>query len=59
MLLQAFGAVGAIETAYYRAAGKQRLFSEQNLIDCSWDIFDVSGALPVSLRFPLCCHLVA
>jgi hypothetical protein len=36
----AFGAVGAIETAYYRVAGKQRLFSEQNLIDCSWDIFD-------------------
>lgn len=41
--VQAFGAVGALETAYYRVTGKQRLFSEQNLIDCSWDIFDVSN----------------
>jgi Papain family cysteine protease len=41
-LLQAFGAIGAIETAYYRITGKQKLFSEQNLIDCSWDIYDVS-----------------
>ena len=39
---QAFGAIGAIETAYYRITGKQKLFSEQNLIDCSWDIYDVS-----------------
>jgi cathepsin L len=36
----AFGAIGAIETAYYRITGKQKLFSEQNLIDCSWDIYD-------------------
>jgi Papain family cysteine protease len=43
--VQAFGAIGAIETAYYRITGKQRLFSEQNLIDCSWDIFDVSCRL--------------
>ncbi len=49
-MVQAFGAIGAIETAYYRITGKQRLFSEQNLIDCSWDIFDVSCTLvPPSL----------
>lgn len=36
----AFGAVGALETAYYRSTGEQRLFSEQNLVDCSWDIPD-------------------
>lgn len=36
----AFGAVGALETAYYRSTGQQRLFSEQNLVDCSWDIPD-------------------
>lgn len=41
-VVQAFGAIGAIETAYYRITGKQKLFSEQNLIDCSWDIHDVS-----------------
>jgi len=36
----AFGAVGALESAYYRITGSQRLFSEQNLVDCSWDIPD-------------------
>jgi Papain family cysteine protease len=34
--VQAFGTVGAIEAAYYRATGKAQLFSEQNLIDCNW-----------------------
>ncbi len=33
---QAFGTVGSVEAAYFRATGKQVLFSEQNLIDCNW-----------------------
>jgi cathepsin L len=32
----AFGAVGAAQTAYFMATGEQRLFSEQQLMDCSW-----------------------
>lgn len=31
-----FSTVSAVEAAYYRVKGEQRLFSEQNLIDCSW-----------------------
>ena len=37
LLLQAFGAVGTFETALFRASGKQRLLSEQNMMDCAWD----------------------
>ena len=36
--LQAFGAAGALEAAYYRATGKPTLFSEQMLVDCTWDL---------------------
>lgn len=32
----AFGTVGPVETAYYRATGKQLLLSEQDLMDCGW-----------------------
>lgn len=35
--LQAFGAIGSLESAYFRATGKQLLMSEQHLMDCSWD----------------------
>ena len=35
---QAFGAAGALEAAYYRVTGEQKLFSEQQLVDCSWDV---------------------
>lgn len=35
--LQAFGAVGSLEAAYWRETGKQMLLSEQELIDCAWD----------------------
>lgn len=34
---QAFGAIASIEAAYYRQTGQQKLFSEQLLMDCSWD----------------------
>ena len=37
---QAFGAAGALEAAYYRATGKPTLFSEQMLVDCTWDLFE-------------------
>lgn len=37
LLLQAFGAVGTFETALFRVSGKQRLLSEQNMMDCGWD----------------------
>eukprot|EP00891_Asterochloris_glomerata_P000653 jgi/Astpho2/653/Aster-x0947 len=33
----AFGAVGTFETALFRVSGKQRLLSEQNMMDCGWD----------------------
>ena len=36
--MQAFGAAGALEAAYYRATGKPTLFSEQMLVDCTWDV---------------------
>ncbi|PSC69765.1 Counting factor associated D [Micractinium conductrix] len=32
-----FSSVGAIESAWYRATGKQLLFSEQHMIDCGWE----------------------
>jgi Papain family cysteine protease len=32
---QAFGTVGALETAYFSATGKQLLLSEQQLVDCT------------------------
>lgn len=32
-----FSSVGAIEAAWYRATGKQLLFSEQHMIDCGWE----------------------
>lgn len=35
--LQSFSSVGAIEAAWYRATGKQLLFSEQHMIDCGWE----------------------
>eukprot|EP00887_Chlorella_sp_A99_P000277 scaffold13.g277.t1 len=33
----AFSTAGAIEAAYYRETGMQKLFSEQSLVDCGWD----------------------
>ena len=36
MLLQAFGTIGPVETAYFRETGKQVLLSEQDLMDCGW-----------------------
>lgn len=33
----AFGATGAMEAAWYLATGQQESFSEQHLVDCSWD----------------------
>ena len=41
-LVQAFGAVASLEAAYYRETGKQKLFSEQLLLDCSWDDKDMN-----------------
>jgi hypothetical protein len=35
--LQSFSSVGALEAAWYRATGKQLLFSEQHMIDCAWE----------------------
>lgn len=32
----AFGAIGAAQAAWYMKTGEQRLFSEQQLMDCSW-----------------------
>jgi cathepsin L len=32
-----FSSVGAIEAAWFRATGKQLLFSEQHMIDCGWE----------------------
>ena len=29
--------MGALEAAWYRATGKQLLFSEQHMIDCAWE----------------------
>jgi hypothetical protein len=37
---QAFGAVGSLEAAYWRETGKQMLLSEQELVDCAWDVKD-------------------
>lgn len=37
LLLQAFGAVGSLEAAYFRKTGRQKLLSEQQLMDCAWD----------------------
>lgn len=34
--MQAFGTIGAVETAYFRETGKQLLLSEQDLMDCGW-----------------------
>lgn len=31
-----FGAVGAMESAYFRATGKSKRFSEQQVMDCTW-----------------------
>ncbi|GAB4818605.1 hypothetical protein N2152v2_005651 [Parachlorella kessleri] len=33
-----FSTVAAFETAYFRLTGKQQLFSEQQLIDCAWEV---------------------
>ena len=57
-VVQAFGAIGAIETGYYRITGKQKLFSEQNLIDCSWDIYDVSCRCAWCHRMRVCLALM-
>jgi hypothetical protein len=35
---QSFSTVAAVETAYFRLTGKQQLFSEQQLIDCAWQV---------------------
>ena len=40
LVRQAFGAAGALEAAYYRATGKPTLFSEQMLVDCTWDLYE-------------------
>ncbi len=40
LIRQAFGAAGALEAAYYRATGKPTLFSEQMLVDCTWDLYE-------------------
>lgn len=32
----AFAAAGAIQSAYFMATGREQLFSEQQLMDCSW-----------------------
>lgn len=34
--MQAFGAVGTMEAAWFTATGAPRSFSEQQLIDCAW-----------------------
>ena len=39
-VLQAFGTIGSLETAYYRMTGHQKLLSEQELMDCAWDAKD-------------------
>ena len=36
--MQSFSTVAAFETAYFRLTGKQQLFSEQQLIDCAWEV---------------------
>lgn len=36
LVVQAFGTIGPLETAYFRETGKQLLLSEQNLMDCGW-----------------------
>lgn len=35
--MQAFSAVGAMQGAWYLATGQVLSFSEQQLVDCSWN----------------------
>lgn len=42
--MQAFGAVGSLEAAYFRETGKQLLLSEQMLLDCAWNDGDDNKA---------------
>jgi hypothetical protein len=42
----AFGTVGALEAAYWRATGTARLFSEQHLVDCAWSPESYAGKYP-------------
>lgn len=37
VVLQAFSAVGAMQGAWYLATGQVLSFSEQQLVDCSWN----------------------
>ena len=60
-LLQAFGTIGPIETAYFRETGKQVLFSEQDLMDCGWYLSNKAcfGGYQVRLSFhPVACSFV-
>lgn len=49
-MLQAFSTVAAFEPAYFMATGRQQLFSEQQLIDCGWEVSSttngVAGCFP-------------
>lgn len=42
----AFGSVGALEAAHYRATGTPLLFSEQHLVDCAWSPPSYTGKYP-------------
>ena len=61
--MQAFGTIGPMETAYYRATGKQLLLSEQNLMDCGWYLnnkacfggYQVSSQLSLSHVILIAC----
>lgn len=66
---QSFSTVGALEAAWFRETGKQQLFSEQHMVDCSWEGGNKGcyGALllsaslaPARLRLSwLCCTATA
>jgi hypothetical protein len=42
----AFGTIGALETAVWRASGKAVLLSEQQLVDCAWSPKSYDGKYP-------------
>jgi len=42
----AFGTIGALEAAAWRASGAQTLFSEQHLVDCAWSPEAYAGKYP-------------
>ncbi len=52
--LQAFSATGTMEGVWYVATGMHRSFSEQQILDCSWD-YGPNGCGACVCRKCSCC----